>query len=317
MMAEEKLPHSLPLLHLGLEPPPPPPHKTAIAMEYLTQVTTVPITQTTDASKKRVLVQQHSNSSNLLLLVELGTKQDREIERGEYTVINNNTRCLIGNKISTLLTISAAAIALLLTSSLLFSQALQPVQAQTPMTFRTPEGYPAGDEIGGVIVSLTFDAQGTLTPNSPGHQTMNGTYQITSTSDGSILNSGNITSGKFFNNSDGASITLVGTKADITAPCSTSETNNIQVGTYTFIGPVECFSSEGGGDTTAQPSSSSPSMTGATTTTQQDSDRDGIPDSSDRCTHNSNPRCFKEGDTSNTTTQQEQPPSNRTGNQTR
>ena len=44
----------------------------------------------------------------------------------------------------------------------------------------------------------------------------------------------------------------------------------------------------------------------------RDSDGDGIPDSSDSCTHNSNPRCFKEGDDS--TTEQ---PSNRTGNQTR
>jgi hypothetical protein len=37
-----------------------------------------------------------------------------------------------------------------------------------------------------------------------------------------------------------------------------------------------------------------------------DGDGDGIPDSSDRCTHNSNPRCFKEGDTSTTTTTQQQ-----------
>jgi hypothetical protein len=59
-------------------------------------------------------------------------------------------------------------------------------------------------------------------------------------------------------------------------------------------------------------------MTGTTTTTQ-DSDGDGIPDSSDKCIHNSNPRCFKEGEASSTTTttQQEQPSSNRTGNQTR
>jgi hypothetical protein len=41
---------------------------------------------------------------------------------------------------------------------------------------------------------------------------------------------------------------------------------------------------------------SSSSMTG-TNTTAQNSDGDGIPDSSDRCTHNSNLRCFKEGDT--------------------
>ena len=43
-------------------------------------------------------------------------------------------------------------------------------------------------------------------------------------------------------------------------------------------GAVDCGVS---GDTTAQPSSSSP-VTGAAT--QQDSDGDGIPDSSDKCT---------------------------------
>ena len=86
-----------------------------------------------------------------------------------------------------------------------------------------------------------------------------------------------------------------------------------------FSGAVECSSQGGGGNTTTtQPSSSS--MTGTSTT--QDSDGDGVSDSSDRCTHNSNPRCFKEGgDTSTTTHEQEQPPStssnNRTGNQTR
>jgi hypothetical protein len=62
---------------------------------------------------------------------------------------------------------------------------------------------------------------------------------------------------------------------------------------------------------------SSSSMTGTNTTQNRDSDGDGIPDSSDKCTHNSNLRCFKEGDTSGTTTQQEQPSSSIAGNQTR
>ncbi|MFL6486281.1 MAG: hypothetical protein ACJ71D_06150, partial [Nitrososphaera sp.] len=56
-------------------------------------------------------------------------------------------------------------------------------------------------------------------------------------------------------------------------------------------GVVDCGVS--GDSTTAQPSSSS--ATGTTST--QDSDGDGIPDSSDICTHNSNPRCFKEAAT--------------------
>jgi hypothetical protein len=63
--------------------------------------------------------------------------------------------------------------------------------------------------------------------------------------------------------------------------------------TFGFEGAVECSSQGEGNTTTAQQSSSS----GTTTSTTQDSDRDGIPDSSDKCTHNSNPRCFKEGDT--------------------
>jgi hypothetical protein len=48
-----------------------------IEMEYLTQVITAPITHTTDASKKEMPV-QHSSS---LLLIGLGTKRDKEIER--------------------------------------------------------------------------------------------------------------------------------------------------------------------------------------------------------------------------------------------
>ncbi len=51
---------------------------------------------------------------------------------------------------------------------------------------------------------------------------------------------------------------------------------------------------------------SSSSMTGSSQGTDRggssgnskDDDGDGVPYSSDKCTHNSNPRCFKEGDTS-------------------
>jgi hypothetical protein len=57
-----------------------------------------------------------------------------------------------------------------------------------------------------------------------------------------------------------------------------------------FRGPVECSKGEGS-------TASSSSMTGTNTTQNRDSDGDGIPDSSDKCTHNSNLRCFKEGDT--------------------
>jgi hypothetical protein len=148
------------------------------------------------------------------------------------------------------------------------------------------------------------------------------------TEDGQRAYSGNIQGGAFNNNTSGGSISANGPidqSGDtffMATSCSTSDNNDIGVtiqirgggGTIHFNGPVECSSSssQGGGDTTHS------SMTGTTTTTQdRDSDRDGIPDSSDRCTHNSNPRCFKEGDTSTTTTQQQPSSSNGIGNQTR
>lgn len=58
--------------------------KIGMAMEYLTQVTGVIITQTTDAIKKEIIIQQHQQhriNSNLLLLIGQGTRQDRD---GDY-----------------------------------------------------------------------------------------------------------------------------------------------------------------------------------------------------------------------------------------
>jgi hypothetical protein len=52
-----------------------------MVMEFLTLVTSVLITQTTDASRK---IHQHSNSSSNLLLMGVGIRQDRKIERGGY-----------------------------------------------------------------------------------------------------------------------------------------------------------------------------------------------------------------------------------------
>jgi len=112
---------------------------------------------------------------------------------------SNNAPCLRKNKISALLVLSAA-IALLLASPVLpLSNILQPVQAQTPMTFKTPS--PAQSEERNS--ALTFDAQGTLSINSSGDQPMNGTFQVTSTPDGGIINSGDIVRGRLSNNSQG------------------------------------------------------------------------------------------------------------------
>ncbi|MFL6525092.1 MAG: hypothetical protein ACJ70Q_03005, partial [Nitrososphaera sp.] len=134
--------------------------------------------------------------------------------------------------------------------------------------------------------------------------------------DRQILYSGNIHSG-IFNNGSGGEGTLIlnaavnhipngtstcastGRTLTIDTSCSTSNGNTIDIGFLgkspnnfgTFNGAVDCTSQGGGGTTTQQSSSS------ATAGSSQDGDRDGIPDSSDKCTHNSNPRCFKEGTT--------------------
>ena len=74
----------------------------------------------------------------------------------------------------------------------------------------------------------------------------------------------------------------------VSSKCSTSDSNAIHLtgpyGDSDYLGPVEC-SPTGGGNI---------AYSSMTETTSQDSDGDGIPDSSDRCTHNSNQRCYKE-----------------------
>ena len=240
---------------------------------------------------------------------------------------NNNNTPFVRKKISpTLLAFSAIALLLLASSPLLLLSnplLLQPVQAQTTtMTFKTPK--PA---IGSTDQSLllTFDAQGnSSTPNPSSVDITNGTIQWQAQGVGNVtaeINGGN------FNNRRGGQISLSTTLDEIPytiqSECSTSERNIIYelktVGNeppsyQTFTGPVECSSSssQGGGNSTTQ-SSSSP----GTTTTTQDIDGDGIPDSSDRCTHNSNPRCFKEGGDTSTTTNPQESSSSTAGNQTR
>jgi hypothetical protein len=202
-----------------------------------------------------------------------------------------------------------------------FSSLLQPVQAQSNLSFRTP--IPAnGSYSTDNTASITFDAQGETFISSERLEA-NEAYQITDSSSGQVLSSGSISRVQgccVSNPSNGDKITVVagpGGTTLISTSCSTSASNHISLlppeggDTGDFSGPVECSNQGGGGNTTSS------SMTGSTTTAQ-DRDRDGIPDSSDSCTHTSNPRCYKEGDTSSTTTtQQEQASSsNRTGNQT-
>lgn len=246
-------------------------------------------------------------------------------------------------EVSTFLALSAAIALLLLSSPLPLSNfLLQPVQAQTTMTFKTPKPATYTDPDTGQEFSLTFDAQGTTTPSGPqAAKITNGTIHTPDfNGDGSQTLTGSITSGAYITSRQPPGIQFYATIQNVVylveSACTTSDDNPISISAtgssngFVFSGAVECSPSEGGGDTTAQPSSSS--LTGSSQGTDRgsssssnstDSDRDGIPDSSDRCDHNSHQRCFKEGDTSTTatTTSTRQQPqsssSNGTGNQTK
>ena len=231
------------------------------------------------------------------------------------------------NKISISLTLAAAVALMLLASPLALFNILQPVQAQTPITFKTPIPATYTNPATGHEWTLTFDAQGTASSSDPQHATItNGTFQIDDIQAGKILYSGNIPRGTFTNNTIGGSVIAQGDLEQggnlyITTQCSSSDPTSIDVDidtnqgdeTLGFEGAVECSSQGGGNTTTAQQSSSS----GTTTSTTQDSDRDGIPDSSDKCIHNSNQRCFKEGGDTSTTTNPQESSSSTAGNQTR
>src|SRR5687768_4657846 len=85
---------------------------------------------------------------------------------------------------STLIALSTAIALSLLASPLSLSNLLlQPVQAQTVMTFKTPEGEPAIDSEDNY--ALTFDAQGE-TFRSSTELYANGTFKITEISGGQV-----------------------------------------------------------------------------------------------------------------------------------
>ena len=158
------------------------------------------------------------------------------------------------NKISISLVLSA--IALLTISSLPLSNLLlQPVQAQTVMTFKTPK--PATGPFG----NLAFDVYGnTSTSDPPNVEITNGTIHLQAQQ----RYTGEVTHGSFTNDSSGASITF-STKIDnleytVSSPCSSSVDNFIDLtnkyGTSKFQGPVECSPQGGNATTTAQQASS-------------------------------------------------------------
>jgi len=206
------------------------------------------------------------------------------------------------NEISiSLALLSAAAILLLLASPLALSNFLQPVQAQTPMKFRTTQPAITEDPNTGQELTLTFEAQGTTSSSNPQSGSItDGTFQISSRQDGTLLTSGHISRGEYSNGSNGASISMDSTvfigqdtyHYTIITDCSTFEDNKIIVEIEggprpEYSGPVECSTQVGGGSTTIQQSSSMAESS-------QDGDGDGIPESSDRCPNNSHHRCFKE-----------------------
>ena len=226
---------------------------------------------------------------------------------------------------STSFVLSAAIALLAITPPALSHFLLQPVQATSlPPSIQTPNPVALGDNCNVANAQITFNAQGMDGPSPKG------AFQITDSSSGKILWSGSfysVTLGSdisdnevdiVYNVDKNSDVCGAGSQLWVTTYCVPEppnpdiilETDGGAMGPVN--GAVDCGIS--GDTTTAQPSSS---MTGTTPTQDSDGDRDGIPDSSDKCAHNSNPRCFKEGDTSSTTTQQQPSSSNRTGNQTR
>jgi hypothetical protein len=202
---------------------------------------------------------------------------------------------------------------MLLTSPLILSNLLlQPIQAQSSVTFRTTEPSRGNDECTSNTARITFDAHGTPSSSNPQFVDIkSGTFRITSIHDGQTLYSGNIYGGRYVNTSAGGNIGMSAQANDVTnntsscissgedisilTSCSTSDTNGIQVyapNRYelaSFEGAVECSPQ---GDTQ---SSSSSSMTGSSL--DRDGDSDGILDANDNCPNLPHTRCYKEGDT--------------------
>lgn len=207
-------------------------------------------------------------------------------------------------KISTSLVLSSAILLLAATSPLLLFNPLQPVQAQTSVTFRTVVPAEGTDPDTRQELTLTFDAQGTFQSGAQSGSITSGTYQLTS-SQGEIPSlHGRIVEGEFRNTSQGMSFEMSSggiTPFTIISDCNTQEYNLIHLqsgifrrGAISISGPVEC-SSQGGGTTHTTQSSSTSSTAGSS----QDGDGDGIHDADDNCPNHPHTRCYKEGNTAN------------------
>jgi hypothetical protein len=212
-------------------------------------------------------------------------------------------------KISTLLTLSA--IAMLAATNLLPLFNLVPAQAEVTWHFRTP---PPSDNTS--KYQMTFDAYGTAADNQSIAYMKSGTVKMTEThGQGNLSCTSNVGGGVFNRNAQEQDfdmrVDLEGQGCyggvDIKTNCGSNGFSVFQgshinpIGRGALPGPVECSMTGGGGEADSN----------------RDGDGDGIPDSSDRCIHNSNHRCFKEGDTGTTTNQPQSSSSTGTENQTR
>jgi hypothetical protein len=266
----------------------------------------------------------------------VGIRQDRKIERQEEEdiVINNNIPHL-RKKVSSLLLLSAAILMVLSTTPLLLFN-VQPAQASSntnSMIFSTRQPA-SGTLCTGEPAALTLYAHGPISgqTNNVTVQIDDGQFQITNSSSGdsnsgTILYSTSLLSGQYieYNNSQSGTVDVTGQvtgQVDLApnsnSTCATDGQTLEMSGTWVcfsekqqnfsiynedtkrdfgkFQGQMDCIT------VINNDALSSSSLTGSSQ--DRDGDGDGIPDSSDRCTHNSNPRCFKEGDTRTTTTQQ-------------
>ena len=242
--------------------------------------------------------------------------------------MTNNMPYLRKNKISTILVLSAAILMVLSTTPLLLFN-IQPAQASSntnSMIFDTRQPA-SGTLCTGEPAVLNLYAHGPISgqTNNVTVQIDDGQFQIANSTSGdsnsgTILYSTNLLSGQFieYNSSQSGTVDVTGQvtgQVDL-APNSNNSSCATNGQTLEMSGTWVCFSEkqqnfsiynedakrdfgkfQGQMDCITvinNDAQSSSSMTGSSQERDGDGDSDGIPNSSDRCSNNSNPRCFKE-----------------------
>jgi hypothetical protein len=210
------------------------------------------------------------------------------------------------NKISILLAVSAILL-LLTTSPLLLFNLIPPIQASESSSASLHTAAPADGTVcpSSTVAKLVFDAEGTYSSPYREFTNIRGSFQIYSDAGGnfSMLYGGHIDGADFTPSRSGWLLELHGAlegvynnttcvpkgsyQIQILTPCGNPAPITINLENKLHLGD---FNGRVGCDP-APPQSSS---TAAGSSQDRDCDGDGIPDSTDRCLHNSNPRCFKE-----------------------